>query len=160
MPVETRDDQGNLAELLNETRIILPGTEIFLAFLMTLPFTQRFAELDDRQRFVYLATFFATLLALACFVAPAAYHRIARPIHHKERFKIFATKLLVVGLVPASLSFVLVAYLVSSVVFPAVAVPAALAMAALIGGLWWAIPLLRVHDRIRRPQDRAGHAAE
>jgi hypothetical protein len=154
------DRSDDLVELLSETRIILPGTEVFLAFLMTLPFTMRFGTLDDRQRLVYLATFFATLLALACFVAPAAYHRIARPIRNKERFKVFATTLLVIGLAPASVAFVLVAFLVSSVVFPAAAVPAASVMAGLIVVLWWAFPILRIHDRFAVREKPAGHAGE
>ena len=153
-------DDDNLVELLSETRIILPGTEVFLAFLMTIPFTARFEALGERQRLVYLATFFMTLLALACFVAPSAYHRIARPIEDKVRFKVFATKLLIIGLVPASIAFVLVTYLVASVVFPAVAVVATAIMAALILALWWVVPILRLHDRFPRPKDRAGHAAE
>lgn len=160
MMASRAEDPGSLVELLNEIRIILPGTEVFLAFLMTLPFTARFGALDDKQRLVYIATFFATLLALACFVAPAAYHRIARPIHDKERYKAFATALLVVGLAPASLAFVLVTYLVSSVVFPSVAVVAAAVMAGLIVTLWWAIPVARLHDRFPRPKDRAGQAAK
>jgi hypothetical protein len=154
------DRSDDLVELLSETRIILPGTEVFLAFLMTLPFTARFASLDDRQRLVYLATFFATLLALACFVAPAAYHRIARPIRNKERFKVFATTLLVIGLAPASVAFVLVTFLVSSVVFPAAAVASASVMAVLVVGLWWAFPILRIHDRFNERDKRAGQAGE
>jgi hypothetical protein len=154
------EDSSNLSELLNETRILLPGTEIFLAFLMTLPFTNRFESLSDGQRLVYLATFFMTLAAFACLVAPAAYHRIARPIRDKARFKIFATKLLVIGLAPASVAFVLVTYLVSSVVTPQAAVPAAGVMAGLILVLWWAIPIVRIHDKFPKPKNVAGHAAE
>jgi hypothetical protein len=157
---DSRDDPGSLAELLNETRIILPGTEVFLGFLMTIPFTLGFAFLDDEQRLVYLATFFAMLLSVAFFVAPAAYHRIARPIVHKERFKVFATTLIVIGLAPASIAFVLVTYLVSSLVFPRVAVGAAAIMAGLILALWWAVPILRVHDRFRLPNKAAGQPAE
>lgn len=140
-------DPASLTELLTETRIILPGTEVFLAFLMTLAFTARFETLDAEQRLVYLSTFFATLLGLACFVAPAAYHRIARPIRDKRRFKVFANALLVTGLAPLSIAFVLVTYLVTSVVFPPARTVAAGVMAALIVTLWWAVPLARLHDR-------------
>lgn len=153
-------DPSNLSELLNETRILLPGTEIFLAFLMTLPFTARFESLDDSQRLVYLTTFFATLAAFACFVAPAAYHRIARPIKDKLRFKVFATTLLIIGLAPASVAFVCVTYLVASVVAPQVAVPSAAVMAGLILVLWWAIPMVRIHDKFPKREKAAGHAAE
>jgi len=159
--VEIRDDPNSLAELENETRILLPGMQIFAAFLMTLPFTARFEALNDAQRLIYMATFFATFTAVACFMSPAAYHRIARPIRQKERFKVFATTMIVIGLAPASVAFVLVTYLVCSVVAPNAAVAGAAVMAVLVSTLWWAVPLLRLHDRFpREEKGPAGHAAE
>lgn len=146
IPAGDDDDAANLTELLTETRIILPGTEVFLAFLMTMPFTARFGLLDDSQRLVFMSTFFATLLAVACFVAPAAYHRIARPIRHKARFKVFANRFIVAGLAFASVAFVLVTYLVTSVVAPTARTIAAAAMAVVILTLWWVVPLVRAHD--------------
>lgn len=150
---ETTKEKGNLDELLHETRILLPGTEIFLSLLLTIPFTQRFDQLSRGDRTVYLCTFFSTLVAFVCFVVPAAYHRIARPLLHKARFKVFANMFLVVGLVPMSLSLVLVAYLVGSVVGGSTfALAAAVVVGALVGGLWWLMPLFRLHDRY--PYDR------
>jgi archaellum biogenesis protein FlaJ (TadC family) len=140
-------EKRSLNELLMETRILLPGTEVFLAFLMTLPFSGRFDGLSVAQRTVYLCTFLATVLAMTCFVVPASYHRIARPIHHKERFKLLANAFLVAGLVPVSIAVVLVTYLVTSVVFPGAALAAAGGVGLLIGGVWWGLPLLRAHDR-------------
>lgn len=140
------EDPSNLTELLSETRIILPGTEVFLGFLMTLPFTNRFGALNDEERLVYLSTFFATLLAVACFVAPAAYHRIARPIRHKARFKVFANTFIVGGLAFASAAFVLVTYLVTSVVAPGIKAASSALMAVVILTLWWVVPLARMHD--------------
>lgn len=37
----------NLRELLEETRILLPGTELLIAFLVSLPFTERFSALSS-----------------------------------------------------------------------------------------------------------------
>lgn len=142
------EHDADLTELLTETRILLPGTEVFLAFLVTLPFNARFEELSHGQRIVYLCTFFSILLALACFVVPATYHRIARPIHHKGRFKVLATAFLVAGLVPLSAAVVLVTYLVTSLVMAPIATGASLAMAALLVTVWWFVPLARVHDRL------------
>jgi hypothetical protein len=143
-----QDDPGDLGELLEETRILLPGTDVFLGFLMTLPFTQLFAGLGREQRVVYLCTFFATLFALVCFVMPAAYHRLARPIRHKERFKKFANRFLVAGLVPLSISMVLVAWLVTSVVMRELALVGACVVAVAVGVVWWLVPLTRAHGRI------------
>jgi Family of unknown function (DUF6328) len=91
-------DSQDLTELLTETRILLPGTQVFIAFLMMVPFTERFDEAEPSLGGIFLCTFFATLLALACFVMPAAYHRIARPIRHKAQFKVFVNTFVVAGL--------------------------------------------------------------
>lgn len=150
------DDKADLGELLSEIRILLPGTEIFLGFLTTLPFTDRFDHLSRTEHAVYVCTYFATLVSFVLMVAPAAYHRVARPIHDKERFKLFANKLLVVGLVPISLSVVLTTFLVSSMVIGAgYALLGAFAMAAMVLLLWWTIPVLRAHERVEKPKGRA-----
>ena len=141
------DSSQSLAELLEETRILLPGMEVFLALLATMPFSPRFAMLDGPRRLAYLATFLSTLTALALFVVPAAYHRIARPIHHKQRFKVFANRFLVAGLVPMSISMVLTTYLVSYVVIGTGALFLAGAMSAVILVVWWFLPLRRMHAR-------------
>ena len=145
---EREHEQVQLTELLNETRILLPGTEVFLGFLTTLPFTQHFGQLDGPRRWVYVATFFSTVLALVLFVVPASYHRLARPIRHKERFKTFANRFLVAGLVPMSVAIVLATYLVSYVVLNGAAVYLAGAIAVLIVLVWWAAPLVRMHDHL------------
>lgn len=144
---EPRD--AALTNLLNETRILLPGTEVFLGFLATLPFSEHFGHLDSTQRAVYLCTFASTLLSLVLFVAPSAYHRIARPIRHKGRFKLFANRFLVAGLVPMSLSMILASYLVAHVVAKDVALYLSGAFAVLILVVWWFVPFIRAHDRTR-----------
>ena len=40
----------NLLELLNELRVALPGVQVLFAFLLTVPFTQRFTTLTARRR--------------------------------------------------------------------------------------------------------------
>jgi hypothetical protein len=149
---------GHLTNLLNETRILLLGTQVFLGFLATVAFTQPFAALDRSRRFVYLCTFTTTLFALILFVVPAAYHRLARPVKHKDRFKAFANWFLVAGLVPMSVSMILVAYLVAYVAFPDLALFLCMGVAALIVGTWWATPLLRLHDRFPGNRPLTGHA--
>jgi hypothetical protein len=139
-------EDGKLDTLLNETRILLPGTQVFLGFLATVPFNARFVDLDETRRVVYLWTFLATLLSLVLFVVPAAYHRIARPIRHKARFKVFANRFLVAGLVPMSISMVLATYLVAYVALPQFAPMAAGGMLVVIALVWWVVPLIRAHD--------------
>jgi hypothetical protein len=145
-----RPPHTSLSELLTETRILLPGTQVFLSILMTLPFTQRFERLTHFERGVYLCTVFAIMLALACFVMPAAYHRIAYPVHNRVSFKLFANWFLIAGLVPFSVAIVTTTYLVTCVVATWLAPFATGGMAVVIIALWWAVPMLRTHDWYER----------
>ena len=59
-----------MLELLNELRIALPGVQILFAFLLTVPFTQRFTDLTAFQRDTFYVTLVATALSTACLIAP------------------------------------------------------------------------------------------
>ena len=65
-----------LIELLNELRVILPGVQVLFAFLLTVPFTQRFRALDDLETGVFFRTLLCTAVATALLIAPSAHHRI------------------------------------------------------------------------------------
>ena len=61
-----------LIELLNELRVALPGVQVLFAFLLTVPFTQRFPELTELQRNAYFATFICAAFAPVFLIAPTA----------------------------------------------------------------------------------------
>lgn len=144
-----KNPPGYLADLLEETRIFLPGTQILAGFLITLPFTDRFGRLTVRQQNLYLAVLALLLLAVVCFIAPAAYHRVARPIHDKQAYKVLATRFIIVGMVPFSLGLLLSTYLIVEVVRgPALALAITAALAIPVFLLWWLFPRLRLHDRL------------
>jgi hypothetical protein len=65
-----------VVEFLQELRIVLPGVQILFAFLLTVPFAQRFAELTGLQRNVFFATLLCTAAATALLIAPSAHHRL------------------------------------------------------------------------------------
>jgi hypothetical protein len=147
-----RSEATDLKELLEETRILLPGSEILVAFLTSLPFTDRFGALTQLQKTVYLTTFLSALAAFVCFVMPAAYHRLARPILDRRRFKVFANRFLVVGLVPLSLALTLVAFLATSLAFTTfTATIVSCASGLLIALLWWVVPMTRMHRECDLP---------
>ncbi|WP_456824721.1 DUF6328 family protein [Cellulomonas sp. P5_E12] len=66
----------NWNELLQELRVTQTGTQILTGFLLTIPFQQRFADLDDYQKDLYLVLVVLAVLATALFVAPVSLHRI------------------------------------------------------------------------------------
>ena len=141
-PPDSKDD--DLSDMLQEMRVLQQGAQVLTAFLVILPFTDTFGQLRESQSGVFLATFLTSLSSLVFLSAPAANHRLQRPIRDRERFKNAATRLILIGLVLQSLSWVLVTDLIVSAVFdgPIDKLAAAL-MGALILAMWWAVPYLR-----------------
>lgn len=149
------DDEGgrgdqDLTDLLGELRILLPGVQTLTAFLIILPFQGEFAAISRAEEWSYLAMFVCSISSLVLFTAPAAYHRLVRPLRDRERFKRDATRMVVIGLVPLSLALTLATHLVITRVagtIPGLVVSAV--VAALILAIWWLLPL---RDRRRGRQ--------
>ena len=74
---ETREEQldRNWAELLQELRVLQTGVQILAGFLLTLPFQQRFKELDDFQVTLYLVNVVIATLTTAFILLPVSVHR-------------------------------------------------------------------------------------
>lgn len=136
---------GDLTDLLGELRVLLPGAQTLTAFLIILPFNGGFAQIQQGEKTVYLITFLCSVTSLILFTAPAAHHRLQRPLRDREGFKNSATRLIIAGLVPLSVALVLASQLVmSEVTSPRwISWAIAAALALLILGLWWVVPLRR-----------------
>ena len=63
-------------ELLQELRVAQTGVQFLFAFLLTLAFTQRFAQITDFQHRLYVVTLMATTVASALLIGPVPMHRI------------------------------------------------------------------------------------
>jgi magnesium-transporting ATPase (P-type) len=143
---QTAEQQdGDLSDMLEELRILLPGTQTLTAFLIILPFNSRFTEIREEEKVIYLITFLCSVISLMLFIAPAAHHRLQRPLRDREAFKNRTTRLMIAGLVPLSIALVLATQLVLSTVFhsPWLSWTVAGALALLVLGLWWIFPLRR-----------------
>ena len=143
IPDDERIGDRDLGDLLSELRILLPGAQTLTAFLIILPFNGGFARISAGEKYVYIATFLCALVSLVLFAAPAAQHRLQRPLLDRERFKHRANRFVVAGLLFLSLALILAAQLVLAEVLQSVALAwgAAGAVGLLIGAVWWAIPL-------------------
>ncbi len=86
MAEETHEERVNreLIELLNELRVALPGVQVLFAFLLAVPFSQRFAETTELQRDTYMVALLSTLAGSVFLIAPTAYHRIRFRDRDKE----------------------------------------------------------------------------
>ena len=65
----------NFNELLQELRVTQTGVQILTGFLLTLPFTSRFPDLDTVQRYSYLGVLSGAVMATGLIIAPVAFHR-------------------------------------------------------------------------------------
>ena len=97
---ETVDERAdrNFNELLQELRVAQTGVQILFAFLVTLPFTQRFGTVTTSQKDLYLGTLIAAALSMACLIAPVSYHRILFGRGQKPRLVQSGNRLLHAGL--------------------------------------------------------------
>src|SRR5262249_45335549 len=64
-------------ELLQELRVVLPGVQLLLAFLLTVPFDARFELLSDADRALFGVAIVSAVIAVVFLIAPTAQHRIA-----------------------------------------------------------------------------------
>jgi hypothetical protein len=73
---ETQRLDRNWISLLQELRVVQTGVQLLTGFLLTLPFQQRFDELDPAMRAVYLATVGCSVTTTVLLVAPVGIHRM------------------------------------------------------------------------------------
>jgi hypothetical protein len=142
---ERRDRQ--MIELLNELRVALPGVQILFAFLLTVPFSQRFGQLTPFQRDDYYVTLMATALSTACLIAPSAAHRLRFHKHDRNWLIESANALTIAGLVWLTLAITGAVTLITDVMFDGVRVwlySGALALVVIC--LWFVRPLLRADE--------------
>jgi hypothetical protein len=133
-----------LIELLNELRVALPGVQVLFAFLLTVPFSQRFGSITPTQRAVYFATFALTTVSTAMLMAPTAYHRIRFRQGDKERMLRTSNHFAIAGIGFLALSITLAVILISDLLFgTAVAVAYGAIVLALLVWAWFAIPIWR-----------------
>jgi Family of unknown function (DUF6328) len=138
----------NLIELLNELRVALPGVQVLFAFLLTVPFTQRFATLTTGQEKVYYGTLVATAISALLLIAPSAHHRINFRQQDKHYIVFLANRLTIAGLAFLALAMSGVMWLITDVLYGSTATTIAVTIPVLAFALlWYVIPLVR---RLRR----------
>ncbi len=132
----------NLAELLQELRVAGLGVQVLFGFLLSIPFSNRFAALSHAQRQLYVATLMLAALSTALLLGPVAYHRLVFRLHQKERLVRAANVMAICGLAAVGLAISAAVLLVTGFVdrgLPAVIIT--VCTAGLFGGLWFVLPL-------------------
>ena len=141
---EERNRDRQMLELLNELRVALPGVQILFAFLLAVPFTQRFRDVTAFQRDVFFVTLVATGVSAICLIAPTATHRLR--FHQSDRAYVIESshRLTIAGLVALAVAMLGAMLLITDVIYDGAVVwlaPGLLAVLLVV--LWFARPLVR-----------------
>jgi uncharacterized protein involved in cysteine biosynthesis len=141
---EERVDR-NLQEFLGELRVALPGVQVLFAFLLVVPFNQRFADITEFQQTVYFLTLLFTAAASVCLIAPTAQHRVEFRAQHKEQILLMANRLAIVGLGCLAVAMTGAILLITDLLYGStttviVTIPVGLTFAL----LWYLIPAQRL----------------
>lgn len=73
---ETERLDRNWSSLLQELRVTQTGVQLLTGFLLTLPFSDGFEEVNDSMRAVYLATIACSICSTVLLIAPVSMHRM------------------------------------------------------------------------------------
>lgn len=153
-----RDGQGDghessrldreLLELLNELRVVLPGVQALFAFLLIVPFNDRFAGVTGRERSVYVVALLAAAIACVLLTTAPAFHRLRFRRHDKAQLLRVGNRCAIAGMVALAVSMVAAVFLVTEVLLgTGVALALTAAVAVPLALLWWVLPIgVAPHD--------------
>ena len=131
-------------ELVEEHRLAMPGVQVLFAFLLILPFQNRFEDLTTQQEYVYYAALLCATIATILLITPTASHRIRWRQQDKEALMVMATRTAIAATVFIAAAMTASVYLITDVLFgkPATVIVASL-VAAAFATFWYAFPLYR-----------------
>jgi hypothetical protein len=142
----TAQFQREWTEFLNEIRVALPGVQLLFAFLLTVPFTDRFAKMDLLEHGAYFGCFLCTTVASAFLMAPSVYHRLhwRRDVLDKEEMMRTSNRLAIAGIALLAVAMTAAVFMLSVLLL---GVGPAAGITTLMGGLfawlWFGLPLVR-----------------
>lgn len=156
--LDDREDREVLREryygLLHELRILLPGVQLLLAFLLTVPFDAAFGRLDTVERAAYGVSLGSSMAATVSFVSPTSFHRLADRRARSQRL-VWAIRCMVLGLVFLAVALIAGLLCVSRFVYGNTFGWCATAvLTSMIASLWILVPWS--HRRSDEASDPAG----
>lgn len=139
----TADTRSRYRELLEELRTILPGVQVLFAFLLTVPFSRRFAELDAFGERLWGVALLGAALATVLFLAPASFHRVAPRQDRADRLRT-GVRFTVAGMLVLAVTILSAVLTVMRLVFGSAAAAMAVAgIGSVLVLVWYLVPLVR-----------------
>jgi len=137
----------NWSSLLQELRVAQTGVQLLTGFLLTLPFQQRFTQLDVTMRTVYLVTVACSIGATVLLVAPVSMHRLLFRRHRLKTLVSAAHTYAMVGLLLLGVALAGVAVVIFDTVIGRTGAWAAGGCTLVaLSAFWYAMPLVGRRD--------------
>ena len=134
---DAEDLDRELIELLNELRVALPGVQVLFAFLLAVPFSQRFERVSEFQKDMYFVTLLTTAASTILLIAPSAYHRLRWRQHDKERLLLVSNGLAIAGTLLLAAAMTCAVLLITDVLFDRNWALFAAAVTGLVFAVFW-----------------------
>jgi hypothetical protein len=152
MPKERSDRQ--LTEVLTELRVVLPGAQVLLGFLLTVPFATRFGKVTKPERALFFACLLLSAGGTVLLMAPSVYHRVRWGQGGKTDVVLVAHRLFLSGSALLGAAIIAAIMLVADVLFGVLAaVASACALTVMLVGSWYLLPIERTRSpRVRRQE--------
>jgi hypothetical protein len=143
-----------LHEFMQELRVVLPGVQVLFAFLLTVPFSQRFHDLTQLQQYVFFASLLCTTAATLLLIAPSAHRRLLWHQGDREPDLQIENQLTIMGIIFLGPGMSGAIFLITDLIFDSVVASiVTTVMAVSFIWLWFALPLW-YSPRNRRRQNR------
>jgi Family of unknown function (DUF6328) len=135
----------NLQEMLGELRVALPGVQVLFAFLLVVPFNQRFMQVTDFQKTTYFVTLLFTTASTVCLIAPTAHHRLEFRRQHKQDIVETGNRIVILGLAFLAIAMTGAVLTITDFLYGStttIVTSAAIGIAFAV--LWYAVPFRRL----------------
>jgi cation transport ATPase len=137
-----------LVELVQELRVLLPGVQVLLAFLLTVPFSVGFRDVTGPERALYFAALAATTVSAVLLIAPSARHRARFRDRDKEALVVSSNRLALLSTAFLAAAMIAVVILVGAYLYDwVVGVVGGVATLALIAWFWYGWSMSRRANR-------------
>ena len=147
---ERTDRQLN--ELMQELRVALPGAQVLLGFLLTVPFAARFGQTSTFERVTLFVCLLLTVGGTVLLMAPSVYHRLRWNQGGKSDVVLVGHRCFLAGSALLAAGIVAAVLLIGDVLFgTAAGIASAAGVAAVIAGVWYVLPATRSQEEdVRR----------
>lgn len=145
----------NEVELLNELRVTATGIQVLFAFLLIVPFNNRFPKVTGFEKAIYVVTLCCLGISTVLLIAPSVHHRIL--FRHGQKLFLVetGTRLLIVSSIFLAGGLTGILLLVGSFVLGvAWGIVIASVAAAVTVSVWFVVPLNRRRHLARQSVER------